>query len=53
MLSFKTGLENKEKDSGKKNLGESNFEEFFNLLKEEHDAKFGWRKSLDINGDQC
>jgi len=53
MLKFKTGVENKEKDKGKRNLGDANFEEFFNLLKEDHDPKFGWRKSLDIKGDQC
>jgi len=53
MLQFKTGIENKEKDSEKKNLGECNFEEFFNLMKEEHDGKFGWRKSLDIKGEKC
>ena len=53
MLKFKIGVENKEKDGNKKNLGDAGFAEFFNLMKEEHDPKFGWRKSLDIKGDQC
>jgi hypothetical protein len=34
MLKFKIGVENKEKEGDKKNLGDSNFDEFFNLMKE-------------------
>lgn len=38
-----------ERDPNKANLGEAGKEKFFKILEEQHDAKFKWRKMVEMN----